>query len=123
MTILIVDDEEIVRRLIRVALRGSVDPVVLEANDAAEALTIARQHCGHIDLLISDVAMPGRMNGSEMAAQLSHTRPEMKVFLMSGYAPEAVRMEPSWQFIQKPFSASEIQERIWSILTENCVAV
>jgi YesN/AraC family two-component response regulator len=122
MTILIVDDEEIVRKVIRVALKGFVEAVVvLEAKDAAEALKIARQHSGHIDLLISDVSMPG-MNGTEMAAQLSHTRPEMKVFLMSGYAPEALTMEPSWSFIEKPFAAMEIQERIWRILSEKSIA-
>ena len=67
-TIMIVDDEEIVRKLIRVTLKGSGDMVFLEANDAAEALKLARQHRGEIDLLLSDVVMPGRMNGTEMAA-------------------------------------------------------
>jgi hypothetical protein len=56
------------------------------------------------------------MNGTEMAARLCHARPETKVFLMSGYAPEALTMEPDWQFIQKPFTALEIRERIGSIL-------
>jgi CheY-like chemotaxis protein len=79
ITILIVDDQEIVRKLICVALKGSLDAVFLKANDAAEALKSAREHRGSIDLLVSDVVMPGRMNGIEMAAQLSHARPEMKV--------------------------------------------
>jgi two-component system cell cycle sensor histidine kinase/response regulator CckA len=87
MTILIVDDEEIVHKLIRVALNGSVDAVLLEANDAAGALKVAREHSGNLDLLISDIVMPGRMNGIEMAAQLSPARQEMKVVLMSGYPP------------------------------------
>ena len=118
MTILIVDDEEIVRKLIRVALKGTVDAVLLEANETAGALKIAREHYGSIDLLISDVVMPGRMSGIEMAAQLSHARPEMKVVLISGYAPETLTMQPSWYFIQKPFGVPEIRERIGSILTE-----
>jgi DNA-binding NtrC family response regulator len=122
ITILIVDDEEIVRKLIHVALKDSGDVVFLEANDAAEALKVAREHRGHIDLLLSDVVMPGRMNGIEMAAQLSQARPEMKVVLMSGYAPESLTMEPAWHFIQKPFSVSEIQERIGNILAENYLA-
>src|SRR6266404_3198367 len=112
MTILIVDDEEIVRKLIRVAFKGTVDAVLLEANETAGALKIAREHYGSIDILISDVVMPGRMSGTEMAAQLSHARPEMKVVLMSGYAPEALSMEPSWNFVQKPFAILEIRERI-----------
>ena len=122
ITILIVDDQEIVRKLVRVALKGSVDAVFLEANDAAEALKIAREHRGPIDLLLSDVVMPGRMNGTEMAAQLSHARPETKVFLMSGYTPEAVTMKPDWHFIQKPFAALEIRETIVNVITENCLA-
>src|SRR5258708_27432259 len=103
MTILIVDDEEIVRKLIRVALKSTFDAVLLEAHHAAGALKVAREHYGKIDLLISDVVMPGRMSGTEMAAQLFHARPEMKVVLMSGYAPEALSMEPSCHFIQKTF--------------------
>jgi len=122
MTILIVDDEEIVRKLIRVALKGTVDAVLLEANHAGEALKIAREHYGNIDLLISDVAMPGRMSGTEMAAQLSHARREMRVVLMSGYVPEALTIEPSWHVIQKPFAVPEIRERIRSVLTGKCHA-
>jgi len=122
MTILVVDDEEIVRKLVRVALKGSLDAVFLEANDAAEALKVAREHREPIDLLVSDVVMPGRMNGIEMAAQLSQAHPEMRVVLMSGYPPGAVTMEPAWRFIQKPFGVSEIRERIGSILTGNRLA-
>ena len=121
ITILIVDDEEIVRKLVRVALK-TVDVVFLEANDAAEALEVAREHRGHIDLLISDVVMQGGMKGIEMVAQLSHARPEMKVVLMSGYVPEALTIEPSWHVIQKPFAVPEIRERIRSVLTGKCHA-
>ena len=122
MTILVVDDEEIVRKLVRVALKGSLDAVFLEANDAAEALKVAREHREPIDLMVSDVVMPGRMNGIEMAAQLSHAHPEMKVVLMSGYALEGLTMEPAWHFIQKPFGVSEIRERIGNVLTGNRLA-
>jgi DNA-binding NtrC family response regulator len=122
ITILIVDDEEIVHKLIRVALMGLRDMVFLVAKDGAEGLKIAREYRGDIDVLISDVVMPGRMNGAEMAAQLSQSRPEMKVVLMSGYPPEALTMKPSWHFIQKPFPALEIRERIGRILTDHSVA-
>ena len=122
MTILVVDDEEIIRKLVRVALRESVDAVFLEANDAAEALKVAREHREPIDLMVSDVVMPGRMNGIEMAAQLSHAHPEMKVVLMSGYALEGLTMEPAWHFIQKPFGVSEIRERIGNVFTGNRLA-
>jgi two-component system cell cycle sensor histidine kinase/response regulator CckA len=121
-TILIVDDEEIVRKLIRVALKGSGD-VFLEAKDAAEALKIATEHRGPIHLLLSDVMMPGTMNGIEMAATLCHARPETKVLLMSGYCPDVFTMESEWSFVQKPFAAWEIREKIRSVLTETCLAV
>ena len=122
ITILVVDDEEIVRKLVRVALKESVDAAFLEANDAAEALKVAREHREPIDLLVSDVVMPGRMNGVEMAAQLSHAHPEMKVVLMSGYALEGLTMEPAWHFIQKTFGVSEFRERIGNVLTGNRLA-
>jgi len=115
-TILIVDDEEIVRKLVRIALKGSDDPDFLEATDARQALEISGEHHGPIDLLLSDVSMPGKMNGAEMAAKLSHTRPEMKVLLMSSYDAHTLSMDPDWQFIQKPFAASEIRERVRNVL-------
>jgi DNA-binding NtrC family response regulator len=74
-----------------------------------------------MDLLLSDVVMPGKINGTEMAAQLSQARPEMKVVLMSGYAPEALKMKPDWHFIQKPFASSEIRQTIGNILTDKCL--
>jgi len=121
-TILIVDDEEIVRKLIRVALKGSGDVVFLEAKDSTEALKVAREHREPIHLLISDVVMPGRMNGTEMAAQLSKSRPAMKVVLISGYAPESVTIKPDWHFIQKPFGPLEIRKRVGNILADHWVA-
>src|SRR5258708_1515655 len=122
ITILIVDDEEIIRKLVHVALKGVVDAIFLEASNAAEALKVAREYGGPIDLLISDIAMPGRMNGTEMAAQLCQTRPETRVFVMSGYPPEGIAMQPDWHFIQKPFKALEIRKEIETFVTENCLA-
>jgi DNA-binding NtrC family response regulator len=85
-------------------------------------LKIARQHPGPIDLLVSDVVMPGRMNGAEMAGVLTEARPETKVFLMSGYFPEMATMKPDWYFVQKPFSATDIREGVRNIVAENCLA-
>jgi DNA-binding NtrC family response regulator len=122
ITILIVDNEKSIRKMLRVVLKGSKDTDFLEAKDGTEALKIAREHRGPIHLVLSDVVMPGKMTGIEMAAQLSQARPEMKVVLMSGYDSVALKMEPDWHFIQKPFSVSEIQERIGNILSENYLA-
>jgi len=119
---MIVDDAEIVRQLVRVALKGSEDTDVLEAKDATEALKIAREHRGPIHLLVSDVVMPGRISGIEMAARLCQTRPETKVLLMSGYTPDLLTMKREWNFVQKPFAVLEIREKIRSVLTGNCLA-
>ena len=121
-TLMIVDDVEIVRKLVRVALKGTEDTDFLEAKDAMEALKIAREHRGPIHLLLSDVVMPGRIGGIEMAARLCDTRPETKVLLMSGYTPDVLTTKPEWNFVQKPFAASEIRERVRSILTESLAA-
>jgi two-component system cell cycle sensor histidine kinase/response regulator CckA len=115
-TILIVDDEEIVRKLVRVALRESDGADVLEAHDAIEALEISEAHHGRIDLLLSDVVMPGGMSGAEMATKVSDAHPETKVLLMSGYEVETLAMKPEWHFIQKPFAVAEIRETIRNVL-------
>jgi CheY-like chemotaxis protein len=70
MTILIVDDEEIVHKLIRVTLKGFGDIVFLVAKEGTEALNLLMKHCVNIDLLISEVVMLGRINGIKMPAQL-----------------------------------------------------
>jgi DNA-binding NtrC family response regulator len=120
--ILIVDDEEIVRKLVRVALRESDDATFLEAHDAMQALEISKEHPGRIDLLLSDVVMPGGMDGAEMATRLSDAHPETKILLMSGYEVETLAMKPEWHFIQKPFAVSEIRETIRNVLGEKSAA-
>jgi DNA-binding NtrC family response regulator len=115
-TILIVDDEEIVRKLVRVALHGFGEAEFLEAHDAAEALEICQAHHGAIDLLLSDVLMPGELNGAQMAEKFYEIHPEARILLMSGYEAQALRLNPRWDFIQKPFAASEIRDTIYRVL-------
>jgi two-component system cell cycle sensor histidine kinase/response regulator CckA len=117
--ILIVDDEDIVRRLIRLALREFDDIDCIEATDAEEALEISKRYRGPIDLLLSDVMMPGGMNGDEMAMKLSDARPETRVLLMSGHSVQAIKMKPHWRFIEKPFGASDIRDAVRSVLMES----
>jgi two-component system, cell cycle sensor histidine kinase and response regulator CckA len=114
--IMIVEDTETVRTPVRDLLKPSINAVFLNAGDASEGLKVAREHRGPIDLLVSDVEMPGRINGIEMASTLCEAHPETKVVLMSGYRPDALGEKPDWHFIQKPFSATEIRARIWSLL-------
>src|SRR5437868_11844179 len=114
--IMIVENTDTIQTPVRVALKPSIDAVFLNAGDATEALKVAREHRGPIDLLVSDVEMPGRTNGIEMAATVCEAHPETRVLLMSGYRPEALAAKPDWHFIQKPFSATEIRRRIRSLL-------
>ena len=84
-TVLVVDDEEGVRALLRRQL-NSAGHTVLEAGSGPEALGLVRQRAERIDLVLSDVVMPA-MNGTELAAHLATEFPTLPVVLMSAYAP------------------------------------
>ncbi|MFB3779652.1 MAG: PAS domain S-box protein [Bryobacteraceae bacterium] len=105
-TILVVEDQAALRALAARALRNS-GYEVLEAADGQEALSIASLRSEPIDLLLTDLAMPG-MEGTELASHLRETRPDLKVLYMSGYieAPEGEA------HIQKPFTIRALQEKV-----------
>lgn len=84
-TVLIVDDEEAVRGLIRRQL-NTAGHTIIEASSAPEALGLIRQRAERLDLVLSDVVMPA-MNGTELAAHLATEFPDLPVVLMSAYAP------------------------------------
>jgi two-component system, cell cycle sensor histidine kinase and response regulator CckA len=92
---------------------------VLEAPNAAEALSLAREHPGAITLLLSDLIMPN-MSGQELARELTRQHPETKVLFMSGYAEEAISqhgsIEPGSAFIAKPFSPSGLARAVHDLL-------
>jgi len=88
-TILLVDDDESVRALVRDSFKQQ-GYTVLEARFNSEALLIARRHDGPIHLIVVDVMMPG-INGRELAYMLTSSRPNMKVLYVSGYPLEIVR--------------------------------
>jgi CheY-like chemotaxis protein len=117
-TILLVEDDEAVRSVARRAL-VRFGYHVLSASRGPEALEVAASHKGTIDLLLTDIMMPG-MNGVEVAAAVSRLRPGLLVFFMSGYADQdLVRqglLEPGTHFLQKPFTPQELAERIRRIL-------
>jgi two-component system, cell cycle sensor histidine kinase and response regulator CckA len=87
-TILLVEDDEQVRRVARLILRRS-GYHVLDAQSAGDALLICEQHPSAIHLLLTDVVMP-RMSGCQLAARLAHIRPEMRVLYMTGYAGDPI---------------------------------
>ena len=109
-TILLVEDEDDLRQLIRVIL-DAADYTVLEAANGQEALSICEEHHGPIHLLIADVVMP-QMSGTTLAGHLAHTRPEMKVLYISGYTGADLqrydKMTDNAPLLEKPFDPDEL---------------
>src|SRR5215203_4734801 len=117
ITILILDDEDSVRRLVTAVLE-SAGYVALPAAEGAEALNIARTHPDPIDMLITDMTMP-EMDGREAAAAVRALRPQCRVLFMSGY-PLQVALPDGMQatdgFIQKPFVPRMLVQRVREVL-------
>jgi signal transduction histidine kinase/CheY-like chemotaxis protein len=109
-TILLAEDEDGVRRLLRRLLEEQ-GYRVLEAASGGEALTVVERHAGSLDLVVTDVVMPG-MGGREMVARLLERRPGLRVIYISGYTDEAVLqhgvLTPGTAFLEKPFSPAEL---------------
>jgi PAS domain S-box-containing protein len=117
-TVLLVEDEDAVRRLSARVLR-SRGYTVLEARDGEEAQRLATEHPGHIDLAVTDLVMP-RMSGRQLADVLATVRPRLRILFMSGYTDEAVLRqgvhESSVDFLQKPFGPSELARKVREVL-------
>jgi two-component system, cell cycle sensor histidine kinase and response regulator CckA len=117
-TILLVEDEESVRQLVRETLQAKGYSVV-EAENGEAGLAAARKHEGKIDLVITDVVMPG-MGGRELAAQLTKARPETKVLYLSGYTEDAILSEGTIEngtaFLQKPFTLQNLSRKVRELL-------
>src|SRR5208337_118085 len=117
-TVLLVEDEESVRELVRVTLvsRGYQ---VLEAENGESGLRIAEAFKEHIDILITDVVMPG-IGGRELAKKLLSLRPGISVLYLSGYTEDAVvtpgAMDPSTAFLQKPFTLQNLAKKVREVL-------
>lgn len=121
---LLVEDETPVREAVR-ELLDAIGYRVLEAGSAAEATRISDGHPGRIDLLMTDIVMPG-MSGWELAERMRISRPETRILFMSGYSnptPERRDLleDESATFIQKPFTLTELRGRLDSLM-EGCAA-
>lgn len=118
VTILVVEDEAEVRRLVRETLR-QLGYTVLEASDGYKALKLVEERKTEIRLLLTDVIMP-LMNGHELAVRLTAIRPRTKVLYMSGYTDDVLAFHgiaPEIDFIQKPFSSAALAEKLEKVLS------
>ena len=117
-TVLLVEDEASVRGITRTMLELH-GYRVLEAGSGEEALQICKRQEGPVQLLLTDVVMPG-MSGPEVAQRLTRLRPEMKVLYMSGYTDDAILrhgvLELSTAFVQKPFTADTLRWKVREVL-------
>ncbi len=117
-TILLVEDEENLRRLARQSLENQGYNVI-DAPDGASAIKISQAHPGPIHLLLTDVIMPG-MNGRELANRLSPTRPEMRILYMSGYTENHIghngTLDEGITLLQKPFTLSALRSKVREML-------
>ncbi|PYQ12619.1 MAG: hypothetical protein DMF80_16795 [Acidobacteria bacterium] len=117
-TVLLVEDEDMVRRMTREVLEGA-GYQVLEASSGFEALRLSAGHRGRLDLMLTDVVMPG-MSGRELAERLAPVRPAMKVLYMSGHTDDAIFHHGVTQagtgFLQKPFTPEALERRIREML-------
>jgi PAS domain S-box-containing protein len=117
-TILLVEDEENLRRLARQSLENQGYSVI-DAPDGATAIQISQAHQGPIHLLLTDVIMPG-MNGRELANKVSPTRPEMRVLYMSGYTENHIghngTLDEGITLLQKPFTLPALKAKVREML-------
>jgi signal transduction histidine kinase/CheY-like chemotaxis protein len=117
-TILLVEDEELVRNLAGEIL-GTKGYQVLTAANGVEALRVCTEHVGQIDLMVTDVVMP-QMGGRELAERMALIRRDMSVLYMSGYTDDAVVrhgvLDEEMPFLQKPFTPDTLARKVSELL-------
>lgn len=117
-TILLVEDEDLVRSLLS-RLLDACGYKVLEASDGQSALALFESHREEIDLLLTDVVMP-RMGGPELAEKFQSLRPGLPVLFVSGYTDDAIVrdgvLDLDVNFLQKPFSLETVSRRVRQLL-------
>jgi CheY-like chemotaxis protein len=112
--ILVVEDEEQIRALVRASL-GAQGYTVLDAASAEEALRVSARHVGSLDLLLTDVVLKGE-SGRELADRLLAQRPGVKLLYISGYTDDVIShhgvLEPGIVFLQKPFTPAALARKV-----------
>ncbi|MEW6669827.1 MAG: response regulator [Thermodesulfobacteriota bacterium] len=116
--ILVVEDDEMVRKM-TLKILERYGYTVLAAGDAQEALHICRAHKEHVQLILTDVVMPG-MSGSDLVEELKETRPGLKILFMSGYTDNAIVhhgiLDEGIAFLQKPFTPEGLARKVREVL-------
>jgi len=119
-TILLVEDQALVRE-VTCQILDSAGYVVLEADDAVDAMSIFLRNSGNIHLLLTDVVMPGK-TGYVLAEELGALCPEMKIIFMSGYGERVAlgmaHQEPRMSHLSKPFSVQALLWKVRDLLDE-----
>jgi CheY-like chemotaxis protein len=113
-TILIVDDERLVLGLLRRVLLDA-GCTLLEAESGESALALSRSHAGPIDILLTDLKMPG-MSGQELARTVAADRPDIRVIYMSGYSDQTASLprvgRGTASFLAKPFTRTTLLAQV-----------
>jgi DNA-binding NtrC family response regulator len=113
-TILAVDDDPVILKLVCEALRdGGYD--MLTSENGPAAVELSRTHMGVIHLLLSDFQMP-EMSGIQLATEMTTSRPNLKVLLMSGFTEGMLVLNEGWHFLAKPFIPSQLRALVTGLL-------
>ncbi len=119
-TIMVVEDDELVRELVLILLQRQ-GYTVLDVGQADEALAMCESYPSRIDLILTDLLMPGETGGRDLAAQVLQIRPGIRVLLMSGYTTDAMAIsgvQEGVPFLQKPFTQQELAGKVREILDD-----
>jgi two-component system, cell cycle sensor histidine kinase and response regulator CckA len=119
-TVLVVEDESAVRSFTRMVLQRSGYQVI-EAGNGEEALSLSREHTGKIQLLVTDMVMPG-MGGRQVAEALEQQRPGVRVLYLSGYTENTIAQRGALgselPFLQKPFTMEALLRKVRQVLDQ-----
>jgi CheY-like chemotaxis protein len=118
-TILVVEDEELVREFVASFL-SEAGYKILQASNGLEALNVWREHASQIDLLLTDVVMPQKISGIELAEKLRKEKERLRVIFTSGYSlellDEHLRARAEFNFLPKPYAPAKLKELIRTCL-------
>jgi CheY-like chemotaxis protein len=118
-TILVVEDEPVLRDMAHLILQDC-GYRILEAGSGAEALQVWQRHANTIDLVVTDVVMPGGMSGRELAVKLLASHPRLKIIFTSGYNMEETNTDffrrGGAAFLQKPYTRIDLARAVREVL-------